>query len=133
MPGETYDPKKNIVTFGVIPVDGFADGDAIVVERKGSGVDTEHGIGGEWAFKEDANNGGMIKLRLMATAISNRLLMLHYHAGNLPVPVMVTNLSTGEIEVGGKAKIKQPPSKSYSASVGVREWVLVVGELTPVS
>lgn len=130
MSGQTYDPKQNIVTLGVIVVDGFADGDAITVERNGPGVTTKVGVAGEWAFQESADQSGVIRLRLMATAAMNKVLLAQYKAGNLPVPLSITNVSTAEIEVSASVKIQREPDKAYGAEVGVREWVLVAGELT---
>lgn len=130
---QTYDPKRVVVTFGVTPLDGFADGDAIMVEFNAPGTTTKVGIAGEYAFNESADRSGLVRLRLMQTSGTNALLAALYAAGNLPLPISVTSLSSAELFVAAKAKIQRIPNKAFGAEVGAREWVLVFGEGTVIS
>lgn len=132
MSGETYNAKQVVLTFGVLVLDGLGTGDAINVEFNNPGATAKVGVAGEAAFSESNDNSGMVKVKTMATAGVNRALTALYNAGNLPLPLSVTDISTGETLVAAKAKIRKLPNRPYGAEVPEREWEFVCLEMVAI-
>lgn len=133
MSGETYNAKQVVITFGVLVLDGLGTGDAINVEFNNPGASVKVGIAGEAAFQESNDNSGVVKVKTLATAAGvNRSLAALYNAGNLPLPLSVTDISTGETLVSAKAKIRKLPNRPYGAEVPEREWEFVCLEMVAI-
>lgn len=125
----TYDPGKVFMMWGPIPISGFAAGSMVNVQHQGEGVKAETGTAGETAFVESYDKRGTVTIRLMATSPINAILSAAYQAGNLPVFLAITSLSTAAVHAAGEAKIQRPPDTDYGAEVPVREWVFIVPKL----
>lgn len=129
---KTYDPGDVLVVFGAIPISGFADGEMVKVTHQGDGVKVAVGSAGEVAFIESHQKAAEVTIRLMSTAFINSLLTAHYQAGNLAVPLVITDASTGSTHVSGAAKIKRMPDAAYGSEIPVREWAFMVAKLEDV-
>lgn len=124
---DTYDPTRTKMTWGVLPISGYADGSMIQVNPIGDGVRGVTGTAGETAFIETPNRQHEVTFRLFETAqIINAALMALFNAGNLPAPVTIASLSTGKIFVSGAAKLERIPGTTYDNNVPVLEWKLIV-------
>lgn len=123
----TYDPGKVLVMFGAIPISGYADGSMVNVQLEGEGVRAETGTAGETAYVESHDRRATVTVRLMETAAAvNTLLSAWFNAGNVEMPLIVTNLSTGRTHASGGAKIKNIPNADRGSDVPVLEWNFVV-------
>ena len=126
----TYDPTKVKLFYGVLPVSGYADGSMIDVRPMGEGVTILTGTAGETCFIDTKNKKHEMMFRLFNTArLPNAALEALFNAGNLPLPVAILSLSTGELIVSGNAKIERIPGTTYDNNVPVREWKLMIPSL----
>ena len=126
---QTYDPGLVKATFGPILLGGYAEGDMIQVNHLGEGNRAGVGTAGEAAYVKDYDQRAEVVFRLMATSPVNALLSGYLQSGNVPVPLIITSLSTGTLHASGDAIIKRQPDVSYSNGVPVREWTFVVAKL----
>lgn len=125
----TYDPNLVKVTFGPLLLSGFASGSMIAVNHLGDGVTSESGTQGEAVFVENPDRRAEVTIRLFQTAPTNVALGLAYQAGNAPLPLSISSLSTGAIHAAGAAKLKRMPDVDYAEGMPVDVWMLVVPKL----
>ena len=118
----SYDPTQVFLTYGVLPVSGYADGSMIQVSPVGDGNKAMVGTAGEAAFVKTPNRQNEVTFRLFETSPVNAALALLYNAGNVPVPVALVSASTGALAGAGAGILERIPGVTYEAGVPVREW-----------
>lgn len=122
----TYDPQKVVMTWGLLPVSGYADGTMITDTPEGDGVKGQIGTAGESAFVETPNRLHTVAFRLYETSPMNAALAALFDSGNVPAPVTITSIGTGAQARGSAAKLERIPGTTYDNGVPVREWKLIV-------
>lgn len=131
----TYDPTRVRLFWGIVRIDGFADGTMIQVSPQGDGVRAVTGTAGETAFIETPNRQHEVTFRLFETANEtlmlsggsmNAALALLFEAGNIPAPLSIASASTGVLFQASSAKLERIPGTTYDNNVPVREWKFII-------
>jgi hypothetical protein len=128
----SYDPKRVGVSFGPLPILGYASGSMIEVTMLGDGTRAAVGTQGEAVLVDNHNQSAEVKVRLMATGLGRNtlhFLRAHMIAGNPALPLMLNSLDTGEKIGGGVAKLKNYPDASLGDDAPIREVTFVVARL----
>ena len=123
-----FDPKLVNISFGPLPLLGFADGDKISVTWLGDGDSAVAGTDGEAVVVRSHDRRAEVTVRLMATGAGRTALaalLAHYNAEGPPLPLVISSIDTGEGLASGEATIKNPPETVYAAEAPVREVVFV--------
>lgn len=120
----TYDPKSLLVTFGPLPIFGFADGEMVKVEYQGEGDKTVVGTAGETARIRNHDRRAKVTVRIMSTRQEIvAALQAHYVAGNPQLPLVISSGSTGSVHASGDACLEKQPDEAFGAEVPIREFV----------
>lgn len=128
----SYDPKLVGISFGPLPLLGFASGAMIEVTMLGDGTKAAVGTQGEAVLIDSHNRSAEVKCRFMATGLGRNTLSqlrAHFTAGNPALPLMIGSLDTGEEIAGGVAKMKNHPDSAFGDDAPIREVTFVVARL----
>lgn len=124
----TFDITQVIVTFGVIPINGYAgDGDALTVEYPDERETITTGADGSVVVSRSASKRARVTLRLgraspaipllrAAKASETRLTRVQ--------PFRIRDLGGGVVYQAAQAWIGPPPAPSFSANAPVEEWII---------
>lgn len=122
-----YDFRQVVVTVAGVPIEGFADGDSIGIERAADDYTMVVGNDGVGARSKQNNRSGSITLTLMNGAPSNLYLQGIYAADEVSgagaVPVVIADLRGGFLAGATAAWIKKLPAASRGRDNGSTEWV----------
>lgn len=129
----TYDPTQLVVTFGGIPISGFADGTYISVERDEETFTKVTGADGTTARSKTANRSGAVTLTLLQTSLSNDYLsgvaLLDELSNSGVLPLIVKDLSGTTIIFAKEAWVQKPAAFEGAKEVTEREWILDTGDM----
>lgn len=124
---KTYSFKDVTVLLGVVPIEGFADGDAIEFTLPASWT-KQIGAGGAHTRSRVHDTSVELKLRLQQTSLSNATLeafALADEAIGRGIPgLFAKDLLGNEIIGAPSCYVSQRPAMTYGAESGVREWTL---------
>jgi hypothetical protein len=127
----TYDPDKVIVTFGGVPIGGYAEGTFISVKANSDLYTKKVGADGEIARGRKHNNTHNVTLTLMQTSASNTYLQTIENMDRLANmgirPLVITDLSGGSLHSWPQAWINKDPDADYGDDVGSRAWAFETG------
>lgn len=116
----TYDPKNVIMNFGLaLRIQGFASGSMIAVRYTDEGARSYVGTTGEAVGVKSYQRSAEITVRLMATGAGRRtlaVLLTHFNAGNVALPLAIVSRDTGEALVCPQALIKQYPGAEFGGA-----------------
>lgn len=123
----SYDPAKVIVTIDSIPVIGFQDGDAIVVEKNEDFSNETVGIKGEVSRSINRNVSGTLTVTLQHNSpsiIQFEQMMRGSFPNDFPpvVPVAVYDASSAEGFGATWGWLKTDASHAFGDEVGSREY-----------
>ena len=129
----TYFSKKVTVTAGYHIVTGFAEDSFVSIEETGDGVQSVAGADGEVARSISADPRCTVKISLLQTSASNDYFMRRYKmdktAGNGSFPLLIKDLTGGQIFSADEAWVVKKPPFSRGKAVGNCEWeICAVGE-----
>jgi hypothetical protein len=135
MAGKTYNPKKVLLTFGGIPISGYAKGTFIKVTPAADTFTKKVGADGEVARAQSSDDTSEVTITLMKTSDSNVYLNTIKESDKLiddgVLPLSITDLSSGrEAMFWAQAWIKKAPDKEYGDDVPDRTWTLDTGQAT---
>jgi hypothetical protein len=129
---KTYDPKKVIVTFGGVPLTGFADGTFVSVTAPTDRFSKKVGADGEVARTRSNDDTHEVTLTLIQTSLSNSYLSSIAaidKVSNLGIrPLTITDLSGGTIFFWPQAWIRKTPDTDFAKESGDRAWVFDTGQ-----
>lgn len=124
----TYDPVLHKVSAFAIPVQGFADGDAIETELDEQDFTEKVGLHGDVVVTRNHNPLGTIRLILQAESPSNDRLSAQRTLGRTsPLffgPFRLQNLNGTTLISASRCWIQKPPSLPVGKESGNVEWVL---------
>lgn len=128
----TYNPKRNVVILGGIPITGFADGTFIRIQQQGDGMTHKVGAQGDIARSVSPNSLHQVTLTLLPGSASNAYLTGIHKAdrltcGGAMVPIGISDLCGLDNFVAAQAWIPKMPDMSQSVESENREWVLFTG------
>ena len=130
-PTTTYDPKKVVVTFGGVPLTGFADGTFISIEPVEEAFTRVSGADGLVSRARSNDDGYEVTLTLQQTSLSNAVLSgIHNQdkrTGDGVKPLTVKDLRGEQLFFAEAAWIRQDPTVEYSKEIEEREWVFDTG------
>lgn len=130
---KTYDFKQVAVIIGGRIITGFADGDAVQVERNEDAWSLQVGAEGEATRSKSNNRSGKITLSLQQASESNAILSGFAKADELSnsglVPVLVKDNSGNSLYGAEQAWIVKSPAAALGMESGNREWVIETDNL----
>lgn len=127
----TYDPNQVIVTFGGVPITGFAEGTGISIKRNGDAFTKVRGADGS---VDRINNNAYdfeVTLTLKQTSPMNEYLSGILIADQLSnagtVPMMIKDNNGVSLFVAGQSWIKKDPEVAYADKMSDRQWTFDTG------
>jgi len=130
---KTYDPKKVIVTFGGVPLTGWADGTFIGVRGSAERFTKKTGADGEVARARSNDDTHEVTVTLMQSSPSNTYLSTVMNIDRLTNmgirPLSITDLSGSSLFFWPEAWIKKDPDVDYAKEVGDRAWAFDTGQI----
>lgn len=127
----TYDPKQVIVTFGAIPVSGYAEGTFINIERNGPLFEKTRGADGSIDRTNKNAFDFSVTLTLKQTSPTNQLLSAAAAVDQISnkgvLPLLVKDLNGATLFTAPQAWIEQDPNDEFGDIAGSREWVFATG------
>lgn len=134
----TYDPARVLASIGPVMLSGFADGEAITVERAADDETAVAGVDGDVTRVKSAARLATVTVRLMGGSPANVGLRAMRALANPLVPsadqgaFMLKDLNTGVMLVADTAWVSQEPLPSLSQEAPVMEWKLTCAFLRSV-
>lgn len=129
----TYDPKKNIVIFGVQQLTGMAEDDMITIKPLGDGAKQYVGADGEVARSLDPNMTYEVSVSLSTASKSNEYLSNLYNkdrsTGDCVLPLLVKDMG-GSTLFSGKAYIANFPESKRGRTISSQTWVFNTDQIT---
>lgn len=137
MAGRVYiqDPTLTIVTFGVVTINGFADGDAVAVTSEGDDETMTKGVDGDIARIKTAGKTRRVVLRLFKGSPANQLLRrvkalaTPLVPGGDQFPFEMKDFGEGVVHRSAIAWISKEPMPGVSQDNAVNEWEIVCADM----
>lgn len=127
---KTYDPKSVIVTFGGIPLEGFADGTFINIVPNDAFTKAV-GADGTVSRSKSVDSSLEITITLQQTSESNDYLSAIALADKLrnagALPLIIKDLEGTSTTFSEVAWVRKPPDSAYAKEIENREWVFDTG------
>ena len=128
---KTFDPKMVVMTFGVIPISGYADGTFVRVKRSGDAFTKKKGAGGD-IERINRNQGDFeVAITLQQTSGTNQELSavlavdIATNAGVFPLPIK--DLLGNTLFFAPQAWIRKDPEWEDGDDTNSRAWVFDTG------
>lgn len=131
----TYDPTRVIASIGPVLLTGFADGEAITIERDADAETPSVGVDGDVVRVRSANKLARVTVRLQGGSPANAGLRALRALNNPLIPqadqgaFMMTDLNTGTRVFSNTAWVSKEPLPSLSAEAPVYEWEITCAAL----
>jgi len=130
---KTYDPKKVVVTFGGVPITGWADGDMIEVSpNDADGFKKQVGADGEVGRSMSSDNTHSVDFNLMQTSQVNDYFSgirnMDKLTGMAILPLSITDLNGVSLHFWPEAWIKGDPTWGYAKELKERKWTIDTGQ-----
>ncbi len=130
---KTYDPKKVLVTFGGMPLGGYADGTFVSIKAKSDLFSKKVGADGEIVRSRSNDNTHEVTLTLMQSSPSNTYLSTIKNLdrlANLGIrPLSITDLSGSSLFFWPQAWINKDPDADFAKEASDRAWVFETGNV----
>jgi hypothetical protein len=129
----TFDPKKLIITYGGVPLSGFADGTFVTVERENDLFSKVSGTDGVVSRAKSNDRSGSCTVSLAQTSPSNDVLSGFYQldekANTGVLPLIGKDLSGRTVFASGNAWIRKPPPITAGKEIENRDWIIDCADL----
>lgn len=129
---KTYDPRKMIISFGGIPITGFADGTFIQVTTNTDSFTKKIGADGEVGRSRGNDDTSEVTITLIQTSQSNTYLSGIHAADKLTnsgaFPLLITDLLGKTLFFWDSAWIKKLPDFEAGKEISDRAWVFDTGQ-----
>jgi len=140
MPGQvtTYDPTRVLCSIGGVQLTGFADGEAITIERDADQESAVAGVDGNVVRVINPSKLARVTVRLQGGAAANALLRAMRALYNPVLPQLdkgvfqMTDLNTGVSLISDIAWVSKEPLPNLSGEAPVSEWELTCAALNTV-
>lgn len=129
---------KNVsVIFGIIEVEGFAEGDDVVnIEYDADQFTKKVGAKGDVTRVQTSDNSCTVTIKLLQTSKSNALLNAQFaidrESGSAPSPMFINDKESGESYVINNAWIQKFPTVTRGQGDNTMDWIFQGDFLTPV-
>ena len=128
---KTYDPKMIVITFGVIPISGYAEGTFVRVNRSGDAFSKSKGAGGDVERINRSQGDCGVSRTLQQTAGTNAELSAALAADmatNAGVfPLTIKDLLGQTLFYAPQAWIRKDPEWEDGDELNAREWTFDTG------
>lgn len=130
------DPTLTTVVLGVVPINGFADGEAIAVEKEGDDETISVGVDGDVARVKSPARVRRVTLRLFKGSPANqalrRLKSLATTAipGGDQFPFVMKDFGEGMLHTSAQAWISSEPVPGLNGEAAVNEWEITCAFLS---
>lgn len=116
------------VIFGILELDGYADGDdAVTIEMETDQFNDLAGAKGDVVRSQSNDNRCTVTVKLLQNATSNVLLAALYNTdratGTGVVPMIIEDKETGEAYIINNAWIQKFPTVSRGQNINSMDWV----------
>lgn len=129
-----YDPADIKLVFGVILIDGYADGSFVNVTANSDLFTMQKGADGETTRSKSNDRSARVVVRLMPGSAANIALSAQFNsdlAANAGVvPIELTDLGIGTVMGGANAWIVREPGRDYQVESQAIEWTIDVADLS---
>lgn len=131
----TYDPARTFVSFGPIILSGFADGDAISIEREGDEESVQVGVDADVVRVINGSRVAKVTVRLQGGSPANTMLRAQRALRNPVLPqgdhgaFELRDLNSGTLVTSPTAWISKEPLPGLSAEAPVFEWEITCAYL----
>jgi hypothetical protein len=125
----SQNPKDWILTFGPLPVVGFAKDSNIELELREDAIDADTGIQGDWVFVEKNDGSSTVKFTLYRNSSSNAALHALLKTRSV-VPTTLTNIRNGTVHSLPYSAIQKQPKDGNNggSNANTLEWTIIAGE-----
>ena len=128
---KTYDPKMVVITFGVIPISGYAEGTFVSVNRSGDAFVKSKGAGGD-VERINKNQGDFeVTVTLQQTATVNAELSAALAADQVTnagvLPLTIEDKLGQTLFEAPQAWIRKDPDWEDGDDLNSREWTFDTG------
>lgn len=128
---KTYDPKMVVITFGAVPISGYAEGTFVRVNRSGDAFIKSKGAGGD-IERVNRNQGDFeVSITLQQTSSSNTELsaiLAADQATNAGVfPLTIKDMLGNTLFFAPQAWIRKDPEWEDGDDLNSREWTFDTG------
>ena len=124
---QTFDFKKVALVIGGRLITGFAEGEAITVERDEDTWTLQVGSDGEATRSKSNNRAGKVTFRVKGASTANAILTGFIKADELNngglIPMMLKDNSGASLYSAEQGYLVKPPSAGYGAEETEREYV----------
>lgn len=125
---KTFDPAQVVLSFGGIPMSGYADGEFISIEPTSDDFQMSTGADGDTSRVKMNDNSATLTLTLAMTSPSNDILtgfrQLDKRTGQGVVPCICKDLSGRTTVFSGNAWIRRAPTVKFGKEISTREWMI---------
>ncbi len=129
----TYDPKKVIITFGGVPIGGFADGTFIQVDPNGDSFAKKVGADGEVVRSLSNDNTHTVQITLLQTSLSNAYLRTVLNTDKITglamLPLSISDLNGVELKFWPQAWVSVEPGFGRAKEDTDVQWTLHTGQI----
>jgi len=130
----TYDFKKVIVTFGGVPIDGYAEGSVVKIEASDpEGFKKKTGADGEVSWSKSNNNTHKVTLVLKQSSTGNAYLSSVRNTdkitGKAILPLSITDLNGTSKHFWQHARVLGDIPWEYGADETDRQWVIDTAQI----
>jgi hypothetical protein len=129
----TYQPDKVVVSFGGIPITGYAPDTFVSAARNNDTWSINVGSGSDATRTKSGDKSGRVEVTLLAESASNAELeaqrALDELTGTGLRPLFVKDLSGGDTITAGTAWVVKPPDQEKGNTGSNRVWIFETGDL----
>jgi hypothetical protein len=130
---KTYDPTLVTISFGAVPLVGFADGTFISASRTEDSFTHKVGADGSGARSKTANKSGLVTVTLLQTSSSNDYLSALNVADELSnagvLPLLIKDAGGTSLLFAAEAYIVKPPDYENAKEILDRAWQFMCNSL----
>lgn len=130
---KTYQPDKVVVSYGGVPITGFAPDTFVSATRNNDTWSINVGSGGDATRTKSGDKSGRVELTLLAESASNAELeaqrALDELTGTGLRPLFIKDLSGGDTITAGTAWPVKPPDQEKGNTGSNRVWIFETDNL----
>lgn len=127
----TYDPKLVVITYGGVPITGFAEDTFVEIAPAEEGFTRKVGADGEVVRSHSANTCCDVTVTLMQSSLSNQVLSAAAVADRLSgvglAPLSITEITSGTTFFFPQAWVEMP-TVGFAKEAGERAWTFHTGQ-----
>lgn len=128
-----HDPRRTLVTWGPVPIRGYAPGTFVTASRIAPIWRTIEGTQGEMRRMRRSSTAGVVEVTVRQTSEANRVLGIlakwDETSGTIIMPLAVTDTLNGGLHYSGSAYIERYADASYGQTEGNTTWTFRCDEL----